>query len=108
MNSRSLRILLLLFVAVWFGAIVPGHTRGQISLPGTTAPSADGKGAHGSCCSSSGSKKDSAPAKKCCAVCFFAAALMHTPPVSFNFADLGLVGSLAPPSADRIVLPTLH
>jgi hypothetical protein len=34
MHSRGLRIFLLAFCAVWFGAIVPGHRRGCIVVAG--------------------------------------------------------------------------
>ena len=45
MFGRPFRILLLAFQAVWLGAIVPGHTRGVVTLPGSEP-------AGGGCCAS--------------------------------------------------------
>ena len=102
MRSRGFRILVLLFVAVWFGVIVPGHTRGAVRLPGVVGCQDRPTKTDGACCGerAPGPSK-SAPANGGCAVCFFAAALMHAPPVTFDFASLGLVGSLAPPPTVR-------
>ncbi len=88
MRKRPLHILVLLWQAVWLLMIVPGHTRGQIVLPGTydppTATRDDGRpgiSALAGCCSvtSSTSSNDGEPEpmseqrKANCAVCHFAA-----------------------------------
>jgi hypothetical protein len=104
MFSRGIRILILLFVVGWFGAIVPGHTRGVVKLPGArsceTVPAGDSS--ESSCCSHKPSKENPTPRTGSCAVCYFAATLMVAPPVSFEFARLGLVGALAPPAHERV------
>src|SRR4051812_41102224 len=71
--TRGIRIAVLIFYGVWFNAVVPGHTRGAVTLPDT------GRSIH-SCCGeeASASKQTqnrNAPGKRAarCAVCFFAA-----------------------------------
>jgi len=41
------RYLLAGFFALWFGAIVPGHTRGMVRLPGVTAAAGEAGEAQG-------------------------------------------------------------
>ncbi|HEV7302136.1 MAG TPA: hypothetical protein VGN72_22555 [Tepidisphaeraceae bacterium] len=113
MRSRGLRIFILLYVSVWFGAIVPGHTRGIVKMPGSGGGGGDAPGRVSSdagCCATHAPADDQkqSPVKPACAVCYFAAALMVAPPATFDFAQLGLVGSLAPPVIDRIVCPPAH
>ena len=104
MYSRGFRILVLIFVTVWFGAIVPGHTRGVVRLPGV-AGCTDQTSNDRTCCGERSSEPSKGvPTSGGCAVCFFAAALMHAPPISLDFANLGLVGSLAPPLTARLDL----
>ena len=70
------RILLLAFVSVWFGAIVPGHQRGSVRLPSPTESCAE-RACH-SCCptekDSQNTPADSRSAKNC-AICLFACML---------------------------------
>lgn len=103
MFSRGFRIFVLLFVVAWFGAIVPGHTRGVVQLPGARSceTSVAGDTSESTCCSTKPSKEKSAPKAGSCAICYFATTLMVAPPVTFEWAMLGLVGTLAPPAHER-------
>ncbi len=105
MFSRPFRILVLLFVVAWFGVILPGHTRGVVKLPGTTSCHAavDTDSKTQTCCATK--KSEQSPAKSgSCAICFFVMGLMFVTPTSFDFAMLGLVGTLAPPARENALL----
>ena len=69
------RGILAIYVLLWFNVVVPGHTRGMLTMPG-------GKGSEKSgvesCCSSrsAGPNKDHKPTReqqRRCAVCYVAA-----------------------------------
>ena len=84
MHSRAFRILLLALVAVWYGAVLPGHQRGVVQMPGAGAdPCCERDAQHES--------KDSskAPAPRSCAVCFHMAALEQAAPPDLGIAPLG-------------------
>lgn len=65
------RIALLVFNVVWFGAIVPGHTRGMIPVPGSTSDHCSMK-ADASCagCENGKTQKHQKSSDNC-AVCQF-------------------------------------
>jgi hypothetical protein len=88
MNGRSLRISLLIFVAVWFGVIVPGHRRGQIALAGWQ-PSccAVPKAIHGV----SPSKDQPTCPPAACAVCHLLATLDLPTAVQLDVPPLGFI-----------------
>jgi hypothetical protein len=88
-------ILLLVFEAFFLNVVVPAHTRGVVTLPGTGPDGAGAPYARARCCTSHRSPagngdrdgRDNAPTperQSRCAVCFFAASL-STPPA---FEDL--------------------
>jgi hypothetical protein len=85
LRSRALRLAVLLFQAAWLNAIVPGHRRGAVALPGEACAAC--QVAHGNdCCPG---MPDDAPARPAipvskdpaahCAICYFAA-MLSTPP----------------------------
>ena len=83
MHSRAFRIFLLALVALWYGAVLPGHQRGVVQMPGAEADP---------CCERDGhDSKDSskAPAPRSCAVCFYMAALEQAAPPDLGIAPLG-------------------
>src|SRR5687767_12058669 len=99
MRSRLFRILFVAFQAVWLNAVVPGHTRGVVTIgtgPGVATTEAASchvaRPASHRCCpieqaKKDGAKKDDAPTseqKGRCAVCVFAARV--TPPPVFDLA----------------------
>jgi hypothetical protein len=82
MHSRAFRILLLALIAVWYGAVLPGHQRGVVQLPG-------GGGGGDACCEHDGSAPEPAQSPRTCAVCFYMAALDVAAPPDLGIAPLG-------------------
>ena len=83
MSHRLGILLLICFQAFWFNVFLPGHTRGQIVMPGT-ADSTCTVTAAGGCCSAADEPDDPSSSKSRagnCAVCAYAAALMTPAPV---------------------------
>ena len=81
---RFARAILALYVLVWFTVVVPGHTRGILTMPGE--PQAQSGAA--ACCASTSTdsnknKKPTPDQQRRCAVCFVAA--NYTVPVVFTF-----------------------
>ncbi|MCC6239030.1 MAG: hypothetical protein IT448_01840 [Phycisphaerales bacterium] len=52
MPTRLISILLVLFLGVWLNAILPGHTRGAVTVPSRGGEAAHQKTAADSCCAS--------------------------------------------------------
>jgi len=107
---RRLGVLaLLVYEFIFFAIIVPGHSRGSITL--------DGKqhGALLSCCcccccdsspadSGAGSKKRPTPEdRKNCAICNLAARVMHTPIFCVVLPKMGLLDIAPPPAPDAFI-----
>ncbi|HEX8525172.1 MAG TPA: hypothetical protein VF669_23175 [Tepidisphaeraceae bacterium] len=100
MFSRPGRISLLLFQLVWLNVILPGHTRGAVTLPQA--------GTGGACCGhreNAGEKSiPPKPAKDPahCAVCFFAARLTLPENIDLTPPPLNLLAILTPQQADCV------
>src|SRR5437868_1238859 len=98
--SRSFRIALLVFETLWFGVLVPWHTRGQIALPGDTS-------SRSTCCDRPSARHDSEPVQKhtprsrTCAVCQFIATLDLPPQIVLEAPRLGLTRQIAPLHRER-------
>ena len=119
--SRRVGILaLLVFQAFWLNVVLPGHTRGVITLPGFE-PAADschadgGPAARGCCPGPSKSAGSQAPKPgdgraAHCAVCFFAARLTLPATIDLTPAPLELLELAEAPRIPRVVsierLPT--
>lgn len=87
MRESTFHKLAVVWLALWFGVIVPGHKRGLVLLPGgeppvqaklasgETCPLVGIMGTNGSCCP--GSKAPTAPATPVthCAVCYLTGVL---------------------------------
>lgn len=106
LRSRGLRVAILLLQAVWFNAIVPGHQRGMVALPGETCaacqPDTD------ACCPEMAAPKPpqrKAPASgdpaSHCAICHFAAALSTPPAIEFSPPPLTFLQSIEPAVVER-------
>jgi hypothetical protein len=96
--SRLGRISLLLFQAIWLNVIIPGHTRGAITLPSSPTAST-------SCCSHGDTTKNSDPAKPTkdpsrCAICFFAARISLPDTIDLTPPPLALVAILNTPTVE--------
>ena len=108
MSGKASRIFLLALLAVWYGAVLPGHTRGVVQLPGTacaTTPST-------TCCDKKPANKSDAPAKPAsnCAVCHYMATLSAPPPLEHGIALLKSADVLTDvlviqPTSAQIILP---
>jgi hypothetical protein len=111
---KTVATALLLCQFVFLNIIVPGHTRGAVTL--------DGKHSGDVCCCCGGdapantnnpsqhtpSKKD----RENCAICNFAARVTHAPVLNLKLPELGLLEVLPPPtpaiSVSLAVIPTCH
>jgi hypothetical protein len=108
LRRKPIHLALLVFQFFWLNVVLPGHTRGIVTLPGATGcEMADmaGASAH-ACCSAPRPAKSSRPpgslpAKRAaqCAIC--AHSLRITPPPVFDLTPprAGLLELLPPPAA---------
>src|SRR5690242_20355775 len=100
MLGRALRIALLLFETVWLNAVVPGHTRGIVPLPGTGCAACQTRSGQDGCCMDEEGRKPDAPRHKSgdpaanCAICHFAARVTAPPFVDFTLPPMARVGSV--------------
>jgi hypothetical protein len=106
MRLRPLHLAVLIFQAVWLIAIVPGHQRGVVLLPGyaTTSPG---------CCNpvnrkinspAKHSPSDSSPSRSGqCAICHFSAHLSTPPTFDHSFVRHELLHRLESAIAERII-----
>ena len=96
MRGRPLRISLLVVQVVWLNAILPGHTRGQVVLPGgETAIVLRTCNDPSSPCHS---KDPSSPERKArCAVCFFAIRMVSVPVIVLTAPEMALLTTLPTP-----------
>ncbi|MGH7215074.1 MAG: DUF2946 family protein [Tepidisphaeraceae bacterium] len=85
MRRRLLGILLVLLQALWLNVVIPGHTRGAFTMPGSRGRCETSK-----CCGTRAATGDEqrqrtpTPDERArCAVCYFAAGL-STPPVALR------------------------
>ena len=80
-------IALIVFQSLWLNVILPGHTRGAITLPGYKAES-------GTCCKHESPKKQIPTNDRAshCAVCFFAARLSMPVAIDLTPQELALCG----------------
>jgi hypothetical protein len=101
--SRLILGLLLLQQAFFLNVLVPGHTRGQMTLDGKHEP--DTGGCSACCCNKPATpvKERGAPSRRDrdqCAVCQFVAGLTSVPVVRLTLPELGLLDLLpVPPPA---------
>jgi hypothetical protein len=114
---------LLVFQAIWLNVIVPGHTRGVVTLAGTSpAVESCHAVAKTKCCPSKGtsddeksdseSPVDEGERKANCAVCYFAARIAPPPAVDLLPSPLEIVRP-SPPVPSHLVdsldtLPTYY
>ena len=110
MRWRPGILALLLFQALWLNVIVPGHTRGVITLPGfEPAPrQAQASASHGCCSSPSPSDPSDDPQPgdgraANCAICFFAARLTLPPAIDLTPAPLTLLEIRNFPRAQALI-----
>lgn len=107
MRWRPFHFALILFQAFWLNVVIPGHTRGAITLPGagcedSTCPFHTSMA--GACCDTDGAEHrgQPMPAKRVanCAICAFAARLTPPPAIDLWPPELRL--------AELLPLPPPH
>src|SRR5436305_12525362 len=92
MRSRAVRVAMIVFQAVWLNAVLPGHTRGVVTLPGgaedcssCAAPASAGAG---HCCPGDGARRGQPPMAPGragrCALCHLAARLTIPPAIDLR------------------------
>ena len=112
---RALRWSFILLQVVWLNVVLPGHTRGVITLPGTECADSHGiaaaqqqqSDAH-ACCHGAAkpTRNDRSPTPRqraACAVCFFAAHMAPAAPVVCDLLPLGLLEQLELPAQPAAV-----
>ena len=87
MHSRAFRIFLLAMIAVWYAAVLPGHQRGVVQLPGASTDACC-KGSHSDHRGDPAGAPDGSP--RTCAVCFYMGALLQAAPPDLGIAPLAL------------------
>jgi len=105
MRGRALRILLLVFEALWLNVMVPGHQRGVVPLPGEKRAVCEAQATDSCDCPTA---QPSAPPKekgrgdpaKRCAICYFAARLCTPPVIDLTLPPLRLIELLPFPAPD--------
>lgn len=108
LRSRVLRLGLLVFQAVWFNIIVPGHQRGAVALPGETCSACQANA--DACCPDMAEPPPAHPKAPAapegdpashCAICHFAAALSTPPAIESSPPPLELLDLIEPNVVER-------
>src|SRR5262245_48829752 len=93
-QTRMIALFLLIFPAFFLNIVVPGHTRGLITLAGGGASPDSQRQITDSCCASHSHGSHSAPSQKDranCAICHLAARYTPPPVVDFRLDQIDLV-----------------
>lgn len=103
MRCRALRLVLVVFEALWLNVIVPGHQRGAVALPGEPCATCEQQVATGEpCCDNQPvGKHPDKPRKdpaQHCAICYFAARLSTPVVIDLTPPPLRLL-EVRPPAA---------
>lgn len=98
MRSKFWRILLALYLLLWFGVVVPGHRRGIVTI-GPPDPAQTCSCCQCPDCAGTPSKPSDTPPSQAshCAICDFAAHLTLPPTFDFTLPPLGLLDRLPDP-----------
>jgi hypothetical protein len=116
MRWRPGHLALLVFQTLWLNVVLPGHTRGVVTLAGAACDSCTSRESHvaGSAvkhhCSASRRQPSSEPTQKQkanCAICAFAARITPPPPILTAPAHAGSSLSLDVPGPGVVVSPRL-
>ena len=103
MRGRSFALALLLYQAFFLNVVLPGHTRGLITLD--HGGSSD---ACAACCASKSAKKSEVPTSPSprdqanCAICHFAMRVTPAPAISLDLPKLGLLAVLPFPAPHTV------
>jgi hypothetical protein len=91
---------LIAFCLVWFGAIVPGHQRGVVLLPGVCEEGVSNASA--SCCAAKHRDSDAPVAPSKCAICYYTLTLSSAPVFALVVPRLGLLEVLPPVAPESV------
>jgi hypothetical protein len=123
MRESTLYKLAIVWLALWFGVIVPGHKRGLVLLPGgerpTTSQSTSGEpcplakimGTNGSCCPAPPSRSPAPLPVSHCAICYIVGVLDVPPPPDFAPGPQELLAILPWPEpvvVDSVSIPQTY
>ena len=103
MRHRNLHLVMLGFMCLWFGIVVPGHERGLIKTPGPACDTAlmSCCPADTTCCPVGDPNSDRVPARddpaQNCALCDYLATLLTPPVAQLIMPRLGLIDVLPVP-----------
>jgi hypothetical protein len=108
LRSRPFRLAVLLFQALWLNVVLPGHSRGAVSVPGGGCEACRIGAEKSSCHQPSPSKpngSDPAPGDPAshCAICYFAAMLSLPPAIDLSPPALRFLELRDVPIAERVV-----
>ncbi len=104
MRRKAIAILLLLFQALFLNVVVPGHTRGMITMEGKKTvrglADLDGGMMH-SCCAVKSGRGDQPTSqdRADCAICNLAVRLTTPPPIDLHLQPLALLERVRPSPA---------
>ena len=115
MRGRTFRIALLVFQAVWLNAVLPGHTRGIVPLPGNDRRAPEHVACSDSCCPMADGEhhpnrrehKRGDPAANC-ALCHFAARVTPAVPIDLAPPPLARLGPAPEPIDPFVVSLPFH
>lgn len=102
-------LALILFQALWLNVIVPGHTRGIVTLPGFEPASCEAEPSSHDCCAGSRRSEPSDDPQPGdgraanCAICFFAARLTLPTTIDLTPAPLELLEIRDLPAGQTVV-----
>ncbi len=100
MLGRSFRVFLLVFEALFLNVVIPGHTRGMITLSGKESVHGIADLGCPFCCDSGTRPRKDAPTRQDrqdCAICHLALCLTTVPPADLRLGELGLLPLLVLP-----------
>jgi hypothetical protein len=93
--KRGFHIALIVFQAAWLNVVLPGHTRGIVTIPGYEPAAGEACHDRSACCPADerdGEKsRERRDRERHCAVCQFAAKLSTPPTIDYSLPPLALL-----------------
>jgi hypothetical protein len=103
--TKGVAVFLLAFETIFLNVIVPGHTRGAVTLTGKSELTSLGDLGCPLCARSDDPSRQKKPSKQDqseCAICHLAVRMFTAPPVDFRLGEIGLLELIPPPAADAM------
>jgi hypothetical protein len=103
MLRRAAIIALIIFEGIWLNVIIPGHTRGAVTMPCGCSQTAASPFCP-LCAAAKGSHSAPTPADRAhCALCFFAAHLSIPPAMDLSAPELLFLNYIKPSAAKHLI-----